>query len=108
MVVDDVEDLEEGPVAQGHVGDVGLPALVGQLGREAPPRALGPLVGLGGDEAPGLEHPPDGRDRRHLSLALGQVVVNGHRPRVEAVVGQLLAQGHDRLLVATGDARGAA
>jgi hypothetical protein len=47
-------------VGERHMGDVGLPALVGELGGEAVPGALGSLVGLGGDKAPGLEDPPDG------------------------------------------------
>ena len=50
VVVDDVEDLrlalDAAVVDQLPVGDVGLPALVGQLGLEPPPRAAGPLVRL--------------------------------------------------------------
>ena len=69
VVVDDVEDLHVGAVGERPVGGVGLPALVGQLGLEPPPRALGPLVGLGGDEPPAGQHPPDRRDRRHRPAA---------------------------------------
>jgi hypothetical protein len=54
VVVDDVRDLDQAAVPQGHMGDVGLPALVGQLGTEALVGGLRSLVRLGGDEAPGL------------------------------------------------------
>ena len=84
VVVDDVEDLVDDAVGHLDVGDVGLPALVGELGLEADPRALGPLVGLGGDEAPGLEHPLDGRDRGHLASRGGHVEVDRLGPGVEA------------------------
>ena len=35
MVVDDVQDLEDHSVLKRHMGDIGLPALVGQLGHKA-------------------------------------------------------------------------
>jgi hypothetical protein len=63
VVIDDVEDLDLGAAGQAHVGDVHLPALVGELGVEPDVGALGSFVGLGGDEAVGLEHPPDRRRR---------------------------------------------
>jgi hypothetical protein len=71
VVVDDVEHLGEAAVGHLDVGDVGLPALVGQVGDETLVGALRSLVGLGGDEAGGLEHSPDRRHRRHVAGALG-------------------------------------
>jgi hypothetical protein len=47
VVIEEVEDLDVGAVGQRPVGRVGLPALVGQLGLEATPRALRSLLGLG-------------------------------------------------------------
>ena len=102
LVVDHVEDLHVGGIGQGPVGGVGLPALVGQLRLEALPRAGRALVGLGGDEAPPGQHPPDGGHRRHRGLSASvpaqQVVVDRGRSGVEAVVGERLAQGDDLVL----------
>jgi hypothetical protein len=105
VVVDDVEHLEFGAVRDPDVGDVCLPALVGEVGGEADPAAVGPLVGLGGDEAPGLEDPPDRRDRRRGAEPLVQVVAGGLGAGVETGVDQLFADGDDRLVVAIGDPR---
>jgi hypothetical protein len=52
VVVQLVGDLDLAPRAQPHVGDVGLPALVGEVRHEADVGAFGSLVRLGGDEAP--------------------------------------------------------
>jgi hypothetical protein len=54
VVVEDVEHLEHLAVGGGDVGDVGLPALIGELGGEAPPGAAGPFVGLGDDNPPAV------------------------------------------------------
>jgi hypothetical protein len=59
VVVDDVEDLDVVAVGEGPVGDVHLPALVGEFGFEADVGAAGPFVGLGGDEPAGVENSPD-------------------------------------------------
>jgi hypothetical protein len=48
VVIDHVQDLDVAAIGEGPVGGVGLPALVGQLGLEPPPRALRSLVGLRG------------------------------------------------------------
>jgi hypothetical protein len=102
VVVEDVEDLHLGAVGEGPVGDVGLPALVGQVGLEAPPGATGPLLGLGDNLAPSAQHPPDRRHRRHhlvvAPMADKQVVVDGVGAGVEALASQGLAQGHDLVL----------
>lgn len=47
VVVDDVEDFHAAAVGEVPVADVGLPALVGQLGAEVFPGGAGPFVGLG-------------------------------------------------------------
>jgi hypothetical protein len=105
VVVDDVQNLEALAALQLHVGDIGLPALIGQIGHEAHIGALGPLLGLGDDEAPGLEHPPDGRGRRNQAMSLPQVVEHRLGPGIEPVVEQLLAQGHDLVLPVIADPR---
>jgi len=102
VVVDDVEDLNVPAAGEDPVSGVGLPALVGQISLEPPPRALGPLVGLGGDKAPPRQHPPNGRDRGHYGLvaavATHQVVADRVGAGVEAFLGEGLAQGDDLLL----------
>jgi hypothetical protein len=108
VVVDHVEHLEDGAVVELDVGHVGLPPLVGQVGAEADEGALGPLVGLRGDEPSGLQDPPNGRDRGHLGVALGEVVVDRLGPGVVAGVDELLAQRHHLVLVEVGDPRGRA
>ncbi len=47
VVVDDVEDLDVGAVGEVPVGDVGLPAFVGQVGFEAVQDDRGRLCGCG-------------------------------------------------------------
>lgn len=104
MVVDDVQDLDLGTGGQRHVGHVHLPALVGQLGAEADVGALRALVGLGGDEASGLEHPPDRRDRGNGSVALpGEVHSDRLRAGVVAGLDELLAHTNDVVLEAVRD-----
>jgi len=49
VVVDDIEDLDVGPVGQAPVGRVGLSQLVGQRGLEPDERRARPRVGLGRD-----------------------------------------------------------
>ena len=60
MIVEKIEDLHLGAVGQPPEGDVGLPKLVGQIGLESDEGGLGPLVGLGGDQAMTGEDAPDG------------------------------------------------
>jgi hypothetical protein len=47
VVVDQVEDLEDDAVCHFHVGDVALPALVGEVGLEADPTRLRSFLGFG-------------------------------------------------------------
>ncbi len=105
VVVDDVQDLDDAAVAQRHVGDVHLPALVGQRCCEARVGGLRPFVRLGDDEAPTLEHPPDTRDRTGWVAAVGgdEVGVDRVRSRVDTELGQLLAQLHDLVLDVVGN-----
>ena len=86
------------------MGDVGLPALVGEVGFEAGVGAAGPFVGLGGDEASGAQHSPDGGDRRGGVVTLGEVVLDRDRAGVVAVLSELFAQGDDLVFVAVRDA----
>ena len=80
--------------------------LVGELGLETPPGALGPPLGLGSDEAPAGQDPPDGGHRRHRSAAAPmpplQVVVDGVGAGVDPEVGQLLSEGDDSSSIAAG------
>ena len=96
MVVDDVEDLDVGPVGEGPVGGVGLPALVGQVGFEALPGAAWSFLGLGCDEPSSDQDPPDrGCRRRWLaaaSVAELEVVGDGGRAGVEALVEERFAE----------------
>jgi hypothetical protein len=62
VVIEDVQDLDLAAVREGPVGDVGLPAFVGQVGFEPPPRGARSLVRLRGDEPALGENPPDRRD----------------------------------------------
>jgi hypothetical protein len=95
VVIEDVEHLEHRPAGPPHMGDVGLPALVGELGREPHPGTLGPLVRLGRDETPGPQHPPDRRHRWRMLVPLGQMVMDGRGTRIKPGRVQILAQGGD-------------
>jgi hypothetical protein len=93
-----VHDLHVGAVGQGRVGDVGLPAFVGLLGGEAQVAALGPFVGLRGDEAAGGQDPPDGADRRRRLVGAQQVAADGVGAGFVAVPVQVLADPDDLVL----------
>jgi hypothetical protein len=60
-------------------------------------------VRLGDDEPSSAEHPPDRGDRRHLSAAEPDVVVDRAGPGVQAELGELLAQPDDLVLDLIGD-----
>ena len=71
-------------LGEDDVGGVGLPRSLGSSATKRCPTSPRALVGLGGDEPPGLEHPPDRRHRRRVGVAaLGQVAQEGLRPGVE-------------------------
>ncbi len=98
VIVDEVHDLHLGVIAQSPVREVGLPALVRELGFEPDPRAPRSFVRLGGHEAPSPEHPPDRRDRRHLLVVKPQVVVDRLGAGIQAEIAELLAERHDLVL----------
>lgn len=98
MVIDDVEDLDVAAIGEGPVRDVGLPPLVGLFGFEADIGALGALVGLGGDEAPLGEDPPDRADGGAVPVALVQVERDRRRPGFVALSVEGLADLDDLVL----------
>src|SRR5205823_8644754 len=95
VVVDDVADLDVGAVGEGPMRDVGLPPLVGLVSLEADDRALGPLVGLGSDEAPLGEDAPDRADGGAVAVAALEVGSNGGRTGLVSGVAELLADLDD-------------
>jgi len=60
VVVDEVQDLHVLSCAEAHVGEVGLPGLVRQVGLEAGVGGLGPLLRLRGHLAVPGQDPVDG------------------------------------------------
>ncbi len=95
VVVEPGADLDLPSVRQAPVGEVGLPDLVGQQGLEAPPRAARTFVRLGHDETRGVEDTSDGRCRGDGQALPFEVPGDPDRARVEAVAGELDAQGDD-------------
>ncbi len=61
VVVEPGQDLDLGAVGEGPVGEVGLPALVGQVGFEVEVGGLWPFLRLGLDEAGAFQSAPDRR-----------------------------------------------
>jgi hypothetical protein len=104
VVVELVEDLDVGAVGEGPVGGVDLPAFIGLVGLEAHEGALGPLVGLGGDEAPPDQHPPNGRHRGGSAVAALEVRSDRLGAAVVAGLVEFLSQRHDLVLHRCGDA----
>jgi hypothetical protein len=95
VVINEVEDVDLGAVHQAPVGEVGLPALVGQVGFEADRGALGSLVGLWGDKAPLGQDAPDRGGRGRAAMPLGKVERDRVRASVQALVGQGLTELDD-------------
>ena len=91
VVVEPVDDLRAGAAGQRPVGEVGLPALVGHGRFEPEVGGAGPLAGLGGDQAGGVQDPADRRGRRDVQPGLLQVPGDGDRAGVPAGRGQLKA-----------------
>jgi hypothetical protein len=102
VVVDDVQDLDLAPVGQSYVGDVHLPAFIGQFGSEVDVGGLRTLVRLRGDKASSLEHPPDGRRGGDLGPPVRPAQVDPYRlgSGVEARPDELLSDADDLVLVA--------
>jgi len=105
VVVDHVEHLEDDAVSHLDMGDIGLPALVGEVSLEADPGALGAFLGVGRDEAPRGKHPLDGRHRRDVAPGRRHVEVDRLGSGVDAEVLELFVPAHDLVLVEIGDAR---
>ena len=64
----------------------------GEVRTEAPERTLGSFLGLRSDEAPVLEHPPDGGARwDDLGVAPLEVIADGLGPGVDAEVQEILS-----------------
>jgi hypothetical protein len=59
VVIDNVQDLDAGPLGETPVGDVELPTLVRLVGFETHVGAARPLVRLGNDESSTSQYPPD-------------------------------------------------
>jgi hypothetical protein len=91
VVVEPVDDLRVGAAGQGPVGEIGLPALAGLGGGEAQAGGAGPLTGLRGDQAGGVQDPADRRGRRDVQPGLFQMPGNGDGASVPAGPGQLKA-----------------
>ena len=84
VVVEPVDDLRAGAAGQRPVGEIGLPALVGQGRFEPEVGGAGPLAGLGGDQAGGVQDPADRRGRRDVQPGLLQVPGDGDGAGVPA------------------------
>jgi hypothetical protein len=97
VVVDEAQDLGVGAVAEAVVGEVGLPALIRELGCEAHIGGLGPFGGLGSDQTPSGQVAGDAGPGHHQPVALAQMPADRVRSRVEALARQVLAQLDDQL-----------
>jgi hypothetical protein len=97
VVIDPGQDLGFLPAGQLPVDEVGLPALVGQVGGKPDVGRLRPLGRVGGDQARPGQVPADGRGRHSDLVVVFQVPGNGVRPGVPAMPGQLLPQPRDQL-----------
>ena len=98
VVVDEVDDLDRVVVYEMPVRHIALPTLIRQIRLEAHPTRTGALLGLRGVQTTAHQHPVDGGERRHRGTGLGHVPQGGLGPRVEAVVVQSFAPGHDFVL----------
>jgi hypothetical protein len=97
VVIKPGQDLGAGPVCQWVMGEVRLPALVGQLGGEPQVRGSRPLARLGSHQ-PGPGQVTADRRRRHPDLVMVfQVPGDRVRPGVQALPSQVLPQPHDQL-----------
>jgi hypothetical protein len=100
-VVQPAQDLgvgSGGAVGPGEavVGEVGLPGLVGQGGREPQVGRLGPLLGGWGDQPGAGQVAADGGRRDGGAVVVGQVPGDGVRPGVQARGGELATQFGDQ------------
>jgi hypothetical protein len=96
VVVEPGEDLGIGPASERVVGEVGLPALVRQLGGEPDAGRLRAFRGIWGDQAVASQVAADGRRGDLRLVMLLQVPGDGLRPGVQSLPGQFLAQPGDQ------------
>jgi hypothetical protein len=80
VVVEPGQDLGAGPAGEGLVGEVGLPALAGQLGGEPDVGRLRPFGRVGGDQSLAGQDSADGRRGDLQLVVLLQVPGDGLRP----------------------------
>jgi hypothetical protein len=92
VVIEPGQDLGAGSVCQRVVGEVRLPALVGQLGLKPQVGRLRPLAWLGGDQPCAGQIAADGRRRHPDAMVMFQVPGDRAGTGVQALPSQVLAQ----------------
>ena len=97
VVVDEVQHLHITPTAESHVGEVGLPGLVRQLGGEADVGAAWPLLRLCSDVAVPGQNPVHGRRGQAHLITVFQVPGQRVRASVQALLAQLPAQPQEQV-----------
>lgn len=97
VVVEPGQDLHVAAVGEVPVGHVGLPAFVGLLGREPHEGGLGSFLRGRGHPTGPAQGPVDRRGRHRQAVVVLEVPGDRGRPRVQALAGQLITQGDDRL-----------
>ena len=96
VVVEPRQDLDVGAVGEPPVGEVRLPALVGEDRFEPDVGGLRSLLRVRLNEA-GLDQPPADRGHRHGDLVVVlEVPADRDRPGVEAFSGQRSPEVHDQ------------
>jgi hypothetical protein len=95
VVIHDVEDLHLRPTCELPVSDVALPPLVGHVRFEPDERTPRSFLGLGTNEAPPGEDPPDRGGSRSLTVASLEMEADGVGAGIEALIPQHLAETHD-------------
>jgi hypothetical protein len=91
VVVNEAEDLGVGATVEPVVGEVGLPALVGELGREPHIGALGPLVRLGGDQSSAGQVAGDAGPGYLDAVVMVEVPADRVGTRIQTLVLEVLA-----------------
>jgi len=97
VIVHEAEDLDVSAIGEGVVGEVGLPAFVGQLGGEPDVGGLGPLGRLRDHQASASQVAGHRRGRDPYPVAVLQVPHDGVRSRVQALALEIFAELDDQL-----------
>ena len=105
MVIEPSDDLSLGAVFEAPMGEIGLPALVRALGREAEPRTSRAFLRLRVNLVGLFQDSPDRGSAQGLPVR-DQVCVEGVCARVETVGGELIAQGENEAAHLVGGAVG--